>query len=61
MMRAILIAAAALTLTALSACAHRELKAPCSASTDWFDSSAYADTCGPMLPVNQEAPSGNDH
>jgi hypothetical protein len=53
MIRALLIVAAALTLAALSACAHRELKAPCSARADWFDSSAYADTtCGPMFPVN---------
>lgn len=53
MIRVILIATTALTLAALSACAHRELKAPCSASADWFDSSAYADTsCGPMFPVN---------
>jgi hypothetical protein len=53
MIRALWIIATALTLCALSACAHRELKAPCSANADWFDSSAYADTsCGPMFPVN---------
>jgi hypothetical protein len=54
MIRILLLIAAALTLAALSACAHRDLKAPCSASADWLDSSAYADTsCGLMFPVNQ--------
>jgi hypothetical protein len=53
MIRSLLLIATALTLAALSACAHRELQAPCSASADWFDSSAYAGTsCGPMFPVN---------
>nr|WP_181377334.1 hypothetical protein [Ochrobactrum sp. LM19]AJW30003.1 hypothetical protein pLM19O2_p58 [Ochrobactrum sp. LM19] len=47
----------AIALLALSACGHRELKAPCTASYDLFGSTAYAnsvaDDCGPMFPVNQ--------
>jgi hypothetical protein len=39
---------------ALSACAHQDLTAPCSAASDWWSGAAYAAThnCGPMRSIN---------
>lgn len=51
-----LVTALALGLLSLSACAHRDLTAPCSRDSHWFPSfgSAYAATdCGPLLPANR--------
>lgn len=44
---------AALT-SALAACGHSELRAPCSASEAYASLSAYADPCGPMRRVNDD-------
>jgi hypothetical protein len=51
-----LVAALALSISSLSACAHKDLTAPCSRDSHWFSSfgGAYAATdCGPLLPVNR--------
>lgn len=49
----------AIALLTLSACGHRELKAPCTVSFRLFGSTAYADSpasdCGPMMPIKQDA------
>ena len=41
-------------VSALAACGHSELRAPCSASEAYASLSAYADPCGPMRRVNQD-------
>jgi hypothetical protein len=51
----------ALALSALSACAHRDLTAPCQATSGffgWLDGSANAFACGPMRRVNSEGDDG---
>lgn len=51
-----LVTALALSILSLSACAHKDLTAPCSRDSHWFSSfgSAYAATdCGPLLPLNR--------
>lgn len=40
-------------MSALAACGHSELRAPCSASEAYASLSAYADPCGPMRRVNE--------
>ena len=45
-----------MALTALSACAHKDLMAPCTRdSSVWSFDRAYAaaSDCGPLLPVNR--------
>jgi hypothetical protein len=45
----------ALTLSTLSACAHRDLTAPCEAGAGlfgWLDGSANAFACEPLRPIN---------
>ena len=41
-------------MSALGACGHSELRAPCSASEAYASLSAYADPCGPMRRVNED-------
>lgn len=41
-------------VSALAACGHSELRAPCSTSEAYASLSAYADPCGPMRRVNQD-------
>ncbi len=54
MMRAAIAAALAAGMAALSACAHKDLIAPCSRDGWlWSFGSAYASDCGPLLPVNR--------
>lgn len=48
------IAAAVAAMSALAACGHSELRAPCSATEAYASLSAYADPCGPMRRVNQD-------
>jgi len=45
-------AIAAAALSALTACGHSELRAPCGTSEAYASLSAYADPCGPMRRVN---------
>lgn len=50
------IVALALGFVALSACAHKDLMAPCYRDTSlWWSGSALAaaSDCGPLLPVNR--------
>jgi len=47
-------AIAAAALSALTACGHSELRAPCGASDAYASLSAYADPCGPMRRVNDD-------
>jgi hypothetical protein len=49
------VGALALGLLSLSACAHKDLTAPCSRDSHWLAfGSAYAATdCGPLLPLNR--------
>ena len=49
------VGALALALLSLSACAHKDLTAPCSRDSHWFAfGNAYAATdCGPLLPLNR--------
>lgn len=49
--------AIASAVVALSACAHQDLKAPCSLDRGWSFGSALADDCGLFRPVNK----GKDH
>lgn len=59
MIRTILVTGLAVLLLSLAACAHGELKAPCSAGADWWSSSAYAgNDCGPMRSVNKRPDNG---
>jgi hypothetical protein len=54
--KAAVVAALALGLLSLSACAHQDLTAPCSRDAHWYSSvsAAFAATdCGPLLPVNR--------
>jgi len=51
-MRAALVVALAVGTVALSSCAHRDLIAPCTRDSRMTFGAAYADDCGPMLPVN---------
>lgn len=51
----------ALAFSALSACAHKDLTAPCEAGSGffgWLDGSANAFACGSMRPVNSEGDDG---
>jgi hypothetical protein len=51
----------ALTLSTLSACAHRDLTAPCEAGAGlfgWLDGSGNAFACEPMRRVNPEGDDG---
>jgi hypothetical protein len=51
----------ALAFSSLSACAHKDLTAPCEAGSSffgWLDGSANAFACGPMRPVNSEGDNG---
>ena len=41
-------------MSALAACGHSELRAPCSATEAYASLSAYADPCGPMQRVNKD-------
>ena len=41
-------------MSALAACGHSELRAPCGASEAYASLSAYADPCGPMRRVNED-------
>ena len=49
------VGALALALLSLSACAHKDLTAPCTRDSHWFSfGGAYAATdCGPLLPLNR--------
>lgn len=40
-------------MSALAACGHSELRAPCRASEAYASLNAYADPCGPMRRVNE--------
>ena len=49
------VVALSMALTALSACAHKDLMAPCTRDSSlWSFGRAYAaaSDCGPLLPVN---------
>lgn len=48
------VALVAAGVSALAACGHAELRAPCSASEAYASLTAYADPCGPMRRVNQD-------
>ena len=50
------VVALGMVLTALSACAHKDLMAPCTRDSSlWSFGRAYAATsdCGPLLPINR--------
>lgn len=50
------IAALALGILGLSACAHQDLTAPCSRDAHWYSNfgAAFASVdCGPLMPVNR--------
>jgi len=50
------VVAIAMALTLLSACAHKDLMAPCTRdSSVWSFGRAYAaaSDCGPLLPINR--------
>ena len=54
--RGAFVVALGMAFAALSACAHRDLMAPCTRdSSVWSFGRAYAaaDDCGPLLPVNR--------
>ena len=54
--RSALVLALGMTLAALSACAHKDLMAPCTRdSSEWSFGRAYAaaSDCGPLLPINR--------
>jgi hypothetical protein len=51
--RVLLIVAGAVVCLALSACAHKDLTAPCTASSTWGSAFAADEAgCGPMRPIN---------
>ena len=52
--RLVRFAVVAAGMSALTACGHSELRAPCSAGEAYASLSAYADPCGPMRRVNQD-------
>ena len=50
------VVALSMALTSLSACAHKDLKAPCTRDSSlWSFGRAYAaaSDCGPLLPINR--------
>jgi len=54
--RRIFVIALGMALTTLSACAHKDLMAPCTRDSSlWSFGQAYAaaSDCGPLLPINR--------
>jgi len=54
--RCAVVIALSVTLTALSACAHKDLMAPCTRDSSlWSFGRAYAaaSDCGPLFPINR--------
>lgn len=54
--RGAFVVALGMTLAALSACAHKDLMAPCTRDSSlWFFGRAYAaaSDCGPLLAINR--------
>jgi len=50
------VVALGIALTTLSACAHKDLMAPCTRDSSWWSfgrAYAAASDCGPLLPINR--------
>jgi hypothetical protein len=52
--RGLIVFGVSVMLSALSACGHHDLTAPCARDSRlWSFGTAYADSCGPLLPLNK--------